>query len=143
MIQDRMPRRAPFCSLKKEAFIMKILLADDSKTQREIVAAFLSEEGFDVSTASDGREVMEALERDRPELLILDIVMPEVDGYTVLRELKKNNLKVPVIIVSRKEKEAMEDLLYFEDYAYYLQKPFRPQELLEKIKNIERTRKGQ
>jgi len=114
----------------------KILLVDDSQTERAMVSSVLQEQGFEMDVAFNGRQGLEKIESSRPDLIILDILMPEMDGYTMLRELHKKEISIPVILLTKQKEKYMKDLLYFENYSYYLEKPFKPQELVDRIKEI-------
>lgn len=78
----------------------KILVADDHDEVRHVLYRFLSERGFDVRLARDGVETLEAIRRDPPDLLLLDVCMPELGGHDVLRELRHEGLDVDVITIS-------------------------------------------
>jgi DNA-binding response OmpR family regulator len=78
----------------------KILLAEDDKPIARTMNNKLIKSGFDVVVASDGAEALKILEKDKFDLIILDIMMPKVDGFGVLEELKKRGIKTPVIITS-------------------------------------------
>src|SRR5689334_16291175 len=69
-----------------------ILVADDDPSNREVIALGLTEEGYQVATAADGQEALEAIERERPRVLLLDLRMPVLDGWGVAHELKERAL---------------------------------------------------
>jgi CheY-like chemotaxis protein len=88
-------------SLAKEVSVMKtIFFADDSATQRTITAEFLSKKGFSVKVFEDGQTMLNELNYDQPEVIILDVVMPNMNGFQVCRELKKDprTKNIPIII---------------------------------------------
>tara|TARA_R110002049_G_scaffold27321_2_gene93962 strand:+ start:18186 stop:18599 length:414 start_codon:yes stop_codon:yes gene_type:complete len=108
----------------------KILLADDSRTIRALVRRPLAAHGYDVILASDGREAVQLARRENPDLVILDIQMPELDGYAACEEilaLNEDLAKVPIIFLTKVEGQHMEML--GDDLGAYLQKPV-PDELL-------------
>jgi len=80
----------------------KILVVDDEDKISRIVSRFLEKKGFDTCCAADGCEAMEILQRYEPDLMVLDIMMPRMDGYAVLTEIRKNPVTtaLPVIILS-------------------------------------------
>jgi two-component system alkaline phosphatase synthesis response regulator PhoP len=114
------------------------LIVDDEADILEIVKARLASAGYDVFTAEDGLAGLAIAKNEKPDLIILDIMMPKMDGYTALRELRKNTdtEKIPVLMLSVKEKSKMEDILYFQNISDYMEKPFDSYELLEKVKKI-------
>ncbi|HEY1012647.1 MAG TPA: response regulator, partial [Herpetosiphonaceae bacterium] len=87
-----------------------ILVVDDSPDARDIIQTILAGQGYAAETVANGREALEWLERRQPGLIILDLMMPEVDGFEVLARLRDHpdHQHIPVIIVSAKELEAHE-----------------------------------
>jgi len=115
-----------------------ILLVDDSPSVRMLLEDRLSEEGYSVVAADNGRSALEALSDFLPDLVITDITMPEMDGFGLCRKLKEDaNLKdVPVIMLTAatEEKEVCQGLgLGVSDY---IRKPFSPTELILRVQNI-------
>jgi chemosensory pili system protein ChpA (sensor histidine kinase/response regulator) len=116
----------------------KILIADDSATVRHLILKFLDGEGYDIITTSDSANVVDLIHEINPDLVISDIMMPGMDGYTFVRHIRKENPKesLPVIIMSTKSKESMEDLFLSYGISGYLQKPFDKEQLISMIKNV-------
>ncbi|MBE0478255.1 response regulator [Candidatus Aerophobetes bacterium] len=121
----------------------KILLVDDDKDFLEGTRVFLEKNDFEVATAISGKECLERLNSFRPNLLILDIMMPEKSGFEVCREIKsslKYN-KIPVIMLT-----ALKQKLSQTSYSVsqgleleaedYIDKPVKPDELISRIKNL-------
>ena len=112
-----------------------VFVIDDEQNIRDILEKYLKKEGFMVSTFQDGAEVLCALETIEPDLLVLDIMMPNVDGLELLRRLRKHSF-IPVIVVSARDEE-LDRILGLELGADdYLTKPFSPRELVVRIKNL-------
>ena len=113
----------------------KILLVDDEPAIIKIVRKRLEQHHYEVTTASDGLEGLERALAERPDLIITDIMMPTMDGYTFLKKLraKPQLAGIPVIILTAKDK--MQDLFLFEGIQAcdYIVKPFESDMLLEKI----------
>lgn len=113
-----------------------IYLADDEKNIRDLIAAFLSQEGFAVQTFADGDSLMSACTRSMPDLVILDIMMPGTDGLSVCSALRNNNPALPIIIVSAKDSpyDRVTGLTLGSDD--YLVKPFLPLELVARVRSL-------
>ena len=78
----------------------KILIVDDTKSYLFIISQKLIEEGFSVTTAENGEEGLAAAQREKPDLILLDIMMPEMDGITMSKKLKELNIDVPIIFLT-------------------------------------------
>ena len=112
-----------------------VFVIDDEQNIRDILEKYLKKEGFTVSTYQDGAEVLRALETTEPDLLVMDIMMPNIDGLELLRRLRKDSF-IPVIVVSARDEE-LDRILGLELGADdYLTKPFSPRELIVRIKNL-------
>ena len=111
--------------------VAKILLVDDSPTILRLLSSYLTKEGFEVVTATDAGQAFRILRDYIPDVILTDVMMPDMDGYTFLGHLRKNSKyeSLPVIVMSSKSKEVMHDLFAFHDISGYLQKPFEKDEL--------------
>lgn len=110
----------------------RILVIDDEKGIRAFLKNLLDRWGYEVKEASDGRQALDRLREEYFDLLILDIVMPIMDGWEVLRAVKSNlKMDVPVIVLSGKSDET-DDMIKGYDLGaeYYMTKPFTPSQLL-------------
>lgn len=115
-----------------------ILIADDEKEIRELLRLYLENEGYIVVEAADGREALELMDKTHVDLCVLDIMMPKLDGYGVLRELRKS-YNIPVIILSAKNADSEKILGLNLGADDYLAKPFNPLEAVARINsNIRR-----
>lgn len=85
----------------------KILVVDDDPTLRKIVSETLRREGYEVSVAKDGIDAMVLLKQDKPDLLVLDVMMPELNGYDVCQNLKFNEKykDIPILLFTTREQE--------------------------------------
>lgn len=117
------------------AMSRKILVVDDTRNVQLLLSDFLSGQDFEVLTASDGRQALELLQSQRPDLILLDIMMPNMDGYQFISHLRRES-KIPVIMVTAKQQE--EDIIRgFELGADdYITKPFRLRELLMRLRAV-------
>ncbi len=109
----------------------KILVVDDELQGVEKLTTRLEAHGYKVVAAFDGKEALEKVAKEKPDLIILDILMPKMDGYTFVKEMKKLREKPPVIVVSARSE--MADLFELEGVTNYLVKPFDSEELIKKI----------
>lgn len=113
----------------------KILVVDDEASIRQIVEARLNMAGFEVVTAGDGEEAMEVHSKEHPDLIVLDIMMPRMDGLQVCKEIRKQD-SVPIIMLTAKG-EIPDRINALEMGADdYLTKPFSPRELEARIKAV-------
>lgn len=113
-----------------------ILLVDDEIAIIENLAPFLERSGFDVTTAADGEEALKLMEHAKPTLLVLDVLMPKLDGREVLRRLRKGGHQVPVILLTQVGEAAERAMALEEGADDYLNKPFNPQELVARIRAV-------
>lgn len=116
----------------------KILIVDDEKNIVEVVKYNLDKEGFRTVVAYDGEEALETARREVPDLVLLDLMLPEVDGFEICRILKQDprTQHIPIIMLTGKSTE-MDKVLGLEMGADdYVTKPFSPRELLARIKAI-------
>jgi DNA-binding response OmpR family regulator len=118
-----------------------IMVVDDEKRLVSVVEAYLSQEGFRIISASNGREALILARQEKPDLIILDIMMPEMDGYEFMRLHRKEN-ETPIILLTAKVAED-EKVIGLELGADdYITKPFRPRELVARVRAVLR-RTGQ
>jgi DNA-binding response OmpR family regulator len=121
-----------------------ILLVDDETAITDNLAPFLARSGFDVSVASNGEEALQKVATGHPDLLVLDVLMPRLDGREVLRRLRQEGNWIPILLLTQVG-EAGERAMALEEGADdYLNKPFDPHELVARIRAVlRRARPGQ
>ena len=112
-----------------------ILIVDDDSHIREVVRFALRKEGFETIEARNGAEALKAFEKSRPTLVILDILMPEMDGTEVCRVLRSHS-KVPIIFLSSKDEEVDRILGLELGGDDYVTKPFSPRELVARVRAV-------
>jgi two-component system alkaline phosphatase synthesis response regulator PhoP len=114
----------------------KVLVIDDEPGIIEIVEANLEGDGFEVISASNGKEGLEKIKNEQPELVVLDVMMPEMDGWEVLRSLEQDAATAGLPVIMLTAKAADEDYIFGleEGAVEYITKPFLPQELVNRIK---------
>lgn len=121
----------------------KILVADDEEQLALALKIRLQSQGYQVSTANNGEQVMQQVAEVMPDLIILDVLMPVMDGYSCLRELNTRfgRGKIPIIILTARER--MKDLFELEGIEDYVIKPFDHEDLLVRIDRVLKRRAGQ
>ncbi len=115
---------------------MKLLLADDDPITLDALHACVESEGFTALLARDGREALALWEKHRPDLLCLDIMMPEVDGYEVCRRVRASDSQVPVLFLSAKSEEIDVVVGLQLGADDFIRKPFGKHELLARIRSV-------
>ncbi len=116
----------------------KVLVVDDSNVLRKIVSFNLQKEGYEVLEARNGVEALQLVEKTAPDLIILDVMMPEMDGFEVLRRLRAdpNFRTIPVIILTAKGGEEDQRTAVNLGANGFLTKPFSPLKLLEEVRRV-------
>ncbi|NQV04099.1 MAG: response regulator [Candidatus Omnitrophica bacterium] len=116
----------------------KILVIDDEEDMQKLLKIRFEQDNFTVITAGDGDIGAKTAEQEMPDLIILDIMMPKVDGYSCLKEIRKlpKTKDIPVLMLSGKEEEKVRDLFAFQKISGYMEKPFELDNLVAKVKEI-------
>lgn len=113
---------------------MTVLIADDEEKIREIIKEYCNNEGYTTLEASNGIEVIEQVKQNKIDLVVLDVMMPKMDGLSAYKEIKDKN--IPTIILSARSEE-YDKLLGFDlGIDDYITKPFSPKELMARIKAV-------
>lgn len=116
----------------------KILVCDDERSIVRLIQVNLEKHGYEIVTAFDGKDGLEKIQSEKPDLVVLDVMMPYMDGFEVLKNLRRDPAteNLPVIMLTAKA----QDKDVFEGYSYgadmYLTKPFNPVELVSFVKRI-------
>jgi DNA-binding response OmpR family regulator len=116
----------------------RIVIADDDPIVTKFLSAIFQDEGFEVRTADDGEKALKVIRETRPDLIILDLVMPYHDGFEICQQVRAAALtaNVPVIILSMKEKE-QDAIRAFEVGADdFIRKPFNALELVARVRKL-------
>lgn len=117
----------------------KILVIEDDKFLRELVIQKLAREGFDTSEAVDGEEGVKKVKEEKPDLVLLDLILPGIDGFEALQRMKEDPelVKIPVIILSNLgQKDDVEKGLKLGASDYLIKAHFTPGEIIAKVRNI-------
>jgi two-component system alkaline phosphatase synthesis response regulator PhoP len=117
---------------------VKILIAEDSSTVRRLVAGRLAADGYQVIEAADGQEALELARQERPDLIVLDKVMPKFDGFEVVRALREDPQTQLIPIVMLTERTSEDDVLdgLRLGVEEYMPKPFSPRELSARVQRV-------
>ena len=120
----------------------KILIVDDDANIAELISLYLAKECFDTRIAGDGESALQAVQAYRPDLILLDLMLPDIDGYQVCREVRAGS-DIPIIMLSAKG-EVFDKVLGLELGADdYMEKPFDSKELVARVKAVLRRYKTQ
>ena len=116
----------------------RILVVDDDPDVAKLLSLLLTGEGFVVSQALDGQEALDKARQEKPDLLILDVMLPKIDGYKVARLLKFDEKfsQIPIIMLTAKIQERDRDLGIEMGADEYINKPFDNEELIVKVKEM-------
>ncbi|MFZ4640928.1 MAG: response regulator transcription factor [Nodosilinea sp.] len=116
----------------------KILVVEDSVSQREMIVELLEGKGFDVAIAGDGMEALEQIQSTPPDVVVLDIVMPRMNGYELCRRLKADPItqKLPIVMCSSKGEEFDRYWGIKQGADAYIAKPFQPAELVGTVRQL-------
>jgi DNA-binding response OmpR family regulator len=120
-----------------------ILVVDDEASVVEVISLYLKREGFNVRTARDGREALDAIQQNPPALVVLDLMLPKVAGMEIMRRLRDDpTTNTPVIMLTARSQET--DRIYGLEMGAddYMVKPFSPAELVARVKAVLRRSKG-
>ena len=116
----------------------KILIADDNENIRDALTYLLEDEGYELQLASDGADTLRKVRERKPDILFLDIMMPEINGYDVCRTIKNDpELKsIYIIMLTAKGQVAEQERGKEVGADEYIVKPFSPMEILARVKNL-------
>ena len=119
----------------------KILLVDDEPAIIDNLAPFMERSGFIVVTGQNGIEALQKIAKERPDLLVMDVLMPKMDGRETLRQLRKSNNWIPILLLTQVGESSERAMALEEGADDYLNKPFDPHELVARIHAILRRAK--
>ena len=110
-----------------------IIVVDDSTTNNLLCKILFEEKGYKITAFENGKEALVAIKSSKPDMVLLDLMMPETDGLTMLRDIKENTTDIPVIIVSAADSRAyIDEALKLKPFDY-VKKPIELDDLLEKV----------
>lgn len=117
----------------------KILVVEDDKFLRELIARKLEKEGYQIVEAVDGEDALKKVKNEKPDLVLLDLILPSIDGFEVLSKIKEDIsvAQIPVIVLSNLgQKEDVDKGLKLGAVDYLIKAHFTPGEIVEKVKKI-------
>ena len=121
--------------------MIKILFAEDEKALNSLISSYLQSEGYEVFSCLDGAQAWEMFSKNKIDVVLSDIMMPIMDGYTLAEKIRKINTRVPIIFLTAKDDKLSKQYSYKLGIDDYLTKPFDIDELVLKIKAIVRRLK--
>lgn len=115
--------------------INKVLVVDDTAVQLTEIQGIVSGAGYQVITAQSGQDAVDKAKKHKPDLIFMDIVMPEMDGFAACREIKSDSSTkdIPLVFVSSKDQEADKVWAQLQGIEDYVTKPYTPDQIIEKI----------
>lgn len=113
-----------------------ILVVDDEPSITKLVAFNLEKAGYTVETAADGQAALHKVDRQKPDLIVLDLMLPRVDGLEVCKQLRKKDIHIPIIMLTAKDDEVDKVLGLELGADDYVTKPFSPRELVARVKAL-------
>lgn len=121
--------------------ITKILVVDDTPAMLLNLQEILADAGYRVNTAQNGKEALEKARRDKPDLVFMDILMPDMDGYEACRELHKDatTKNIPVIFVTTKNQKADKLWAQMQGGKGFITKPYTPDQIIDQIKALDKA----
>ena len=111
-----------------------IVVVDDEPSIRELLVASLHFAGFEVNTAASGSEAIEVIEKVQPDLIVLDVMLPDIDGFTVTRRIRQEGINAPVLFLTARDDTQDKIMGLTLGADDYITKPFNPLELVARVK---------
>lgn len=111
------------------------MLVDDEPQIIELLSSYLKKDGFNVTTATDGTKALEIAEREQPDLVLLDLMLPDIDGYEVCRALRKRS-NIPIVMLTARDEETDKIVGLELGADDYITKPFSPREVLARVRAV-------
>lgn len=116
--------------------MFNILIVEDDKNARKLMSAILKKEGYNIFTSKDGIEALEIFEKDHIDLVIVDVMMPNMDGYELTRNLREYNFQLPILMISAKQMQEDKKKGFLVGIDDYMTKPVDEEEMLLRIKAL-------
>jgi diguanylate cyclase (GGDEF)-like protein len=143
MIRDELLNLKTLKSLNMKSSHYKILVVDDEEPTRKLIVDLLSQKGHQCLTANNGREALDKMMETRVDALIIDVVMPEMDGITLAEELSKDYKNLPVMIMTGHANENSAETAFTSGAREFIKKPFSISEFLIRLDKMMRDHRGE
>lgn len=119
--------------------INKVLVVDDSPAELTNIKSILTDTGVTVLSATNGKEAVEIAKTDRPDLIFMDVIMPEMDGFAACRELHSDaaTKDIPVVFVTSKDQKADRLWAEMQGGKAYITKPYQPEQIVDQLKTFQ------
>lgn len=116
----------------------KILIVEDEESLLKLESILLTSRGYDVCSVSNGKAALESLDKEKPDLVLLDVMLPEVDGFEVCRQIKANPLTRHIPVIMLTAKKSRDDMAHGEQVGadWYITKPFKSAMVIETIQRF-------
>lgn len=114
----------------------RVLIIDDSSFQRKIISSILTAEDYEIISAQNGQEGLKYLAGDLPDLMVLDLLMPEMDGMEVLAEMRERGIQVPVIVLTADIQDSTKQKCIELGAARFINKPVKKDELCASVREV-------
>jgi CheY-like chemotaxis protein len=115
---------------------MKLLIIDDSTVNNILLQNILEDQGYYVRTALNGKEALEEIDKFSPDLIFLDLMMPEISGFQLLEEFQEKNIAIPVVIISAFNKDEYKEKAKQLGAKDYLLKPVNSRQLISVVQDL-------
>lgn len=113
-----------------------VLVVDDDPIVRDVLGRYLAKDGFEVSAAADGRDAIDTFDRVRPDLVLLDLMLPALDGFEVFRRMRSRGFETPVIMLTARGDETDRVVGLESGADDYVSKPFSPREVVARVRAV-------
>ncbi|NVO66562.1 response regulator [Methanofollis tationis] len=114
----------------------RVLIIDDSSFQRKIISSILTAEDYEIISAQNGQEGLKYLAGDLPDLMVLDLLMPQMDGIEVLAEMRERGIRVPVIVLTADIQDSTKKRCIELGAARFINKPVKKDELSATVREV-------
>ncbi|MGK7876896.1 MAG: PleD family two-component system response regulator [Xenococcaceae cyanobacterium] len=118
--------------------MIKVLVAEDNSSERDLISNYLREDGYNVVNAKDGKEALNKISEEKPDVVLTDLVMPEMNGLELCRSLKKNPVthNLPIVVCTVRNSDIDRLWVMRQGVDVYLVKPFTQKEILRAVKSV-------
>lgn len=127
---------SPYFSTQELKMMSRILITDDSAFQRRIISSILDKAGFETIFAVNGSEGLVRAAEDRPDLIVLDLLMPGMDGFEMMKRIREQGLRIPIVILTADIQDSTREKCHELGVAACINKPVKKDELVATVRAI-------